>query len=67
MAPAVKMWRKRFLIPLWLVQLIVLGIYFVLSCVGLSLADNYNDRINEVLDNSNNSDYNYGPYVDDAV
>jgi hypothetical protein len=66
MAPAVKMWRKRFLIPLWLVQLIVLGIYFVLACVGLSLADNYNDRLHEVLDNSSSS-YNYGSYVDNAV
>jgi hypothetical protein len=64
MAPAIKMWRKRFLIPLWLVQLIVLGIYFVLACVGLSLADNYYNNLEDFVENSN---YNYGPYLENAV
>jgi hypothetical protein len=56
MAPAVKMWRKRFLIPLWLVQIIVLGIYFVLACLGLALYGLYND-----------SDYNYSSEIDNAM
>lgn len=40
-----KMWKKRYLIPLWIVQLIVLGIYFVLSIVGMSAAEDLDDYL----------------------
>jgi hypothetical protein len=36
---AKKMWRKRFLVPLWVVELIVTGIFFILACVVLSYAN----------------------------
>jgi hypothetical protein len=36
---AKKMWRKRFLVPLWVVELIVMGIFFILACVVLSYAN----------------------------
>jgi hypothetical protein len=39
---AKKMWRKRFLVPLWVVELIVTGIFFILGCVVLSYADHPN-------------------------
>jgi hypothetical protein len=34
-----KMWRKRFLVPLWVVELIVSGIFFILACIVLSYAN----------------------------
>jgi hypothetical protein len=37
-----KMWRKRFLVPLWTVELIVTGIFFILACVVLSYANDPN-------------------------
>jgi hypothetical protein len=40
-----KMWKKRYLIPLWIVQLIVLAIYFVLSIVGMSAAEDLDDYL----------------------
>lgn len=40
-----KMWKKRYLIPLWVVQLIVLAIYFVLSIVGMSATENLDDYL----------------------
>lgn len=49
MAPTNKMWHKRYLIPLWLVQLIVLGIYFILASVGMSAVED----IDDYYDNSN--------------
>jgi hypothetical protein len=33
------MWRKRFLVPLWVVELIATGIFFILACVVLSYAN----------------------------
>lgn len=36
---AKKMWRKRFLVPLWVVELIVTGIFFILACVVLTYAN----------------------------
>ena len=39
-----KMWKKRYLVPLWVVQLIVLGMYFVLSIVGISAAQDLDDN-----------------------
>jgi hypothetical protein len=47
MSPTTKMWHKRYLIPLWIVQLIVLAIYFVLACIGLSLVDDAEDVLRE--------------------
>jgi hypothetical protein len=47
MAPTTKMWHKRYLIPFWIVQLIVLAIYFVLACIGLSLVDDAEDILRE--------------------
>ncbi|GAB7325736.1 hypothetical protein MBLNU13_g09695t1 [Cladosporium sp. NU13] len=51
-----KMWKKRYLIPLWVVQLIVLGIYFVLSIVGMSAAEDLDDYLDSPEWN-NRSDY----------
>lgn len=51
-----KMWKKRYLIPLWVVQLIVLGIYFVLSIVGISAAEDLDDYLDSPEWN-NRSDY----------
>jgi hypothetical protein len=55
MAPTTKMWHKRYLIPLWIVQLIVLAIYFVLACIGLSLVDDAEDIVREDSNNSSSS------------
>lgn len=30
------MWRKRALVPLWAVELIVTGIFFILACIVLA-------------------------------
>jgi hypothetical protein len=56
MAPAQKMFQKRWLIPLWVVQLIVLGIYFVLACVGMSASDDIDDYLDNSGFNSSDSD-----------
>lgn len=40
---AKKMWLKRVLIPLWLIELIVMGIFFVLGCIVLSWTDEVRD------------------------
>ena len=37
-----KMWRKRFLVPLWTIELIAAGIIFILACVVLSYANEPN-------------------------
>jgi hypothetical protein len=58
-----KMWKKRYLIPLWVVQLIVLAIYFVLSIVGMSAAENLDDY----LDSETPSGWNRSEYSDDVV
>lgn len=47
MAPDKKQWRKRYLIPMWLVELIVLGIYFVLAIIGLSFAQDVKDNFED--------------------
>jgi len=52
-----KMWKKRYLIPLWIVQLIVLAIYFVLSCVGMSAAEDLDDYLDTPSSGYRSSDY----------
>lgn len=47
MAPDKKQWRKRYLIPMWLVELIVLAIYFVLAIIGLSFAQEVKDEYDD--------------------
>lgn len=39
---AKKMWCKRFLVPLWIVELIAAGIYMIAACVVLGYADDPN-------------------------
>jgi len=34
-----KIWRKRFLVPLWVVELLATGIFFIVACVVLSYAN----------------------------
>lgn len=58
-----KMWKKRYLIPLWVVQLIVLAIYFVLSIVGMSATENLDDY----LDSETPSGWNRSDYSDEVV
>jgi hypothetical protein len=55
-----KMWKKRYLIPLWVVQLIVLAIYFVLSIVGMSATENLDDYLDS-------PGWNRSEYSDDIV
>lgn len=55
-----KMWKKRYLIPLWVVQLIVLGIYFVLAIVGMSAAEDLDDYLDS-------PGYNRSEYSDQVV
>lgn len=43
---AKKMWLKRALIPLWLIEIIVMGIFFVLGCIVLSWTDEVRDYDN---------------------
>jgi len=59
MAPEKKMFKKRWLIPLWVVQLIVLGIYLISACVSVSVVDDYDD----ILDNSRTSSYNADAFM----
>jgi len=33
------MWRKRALIPIWVVELLVTGIFFILACIVLAWAN----------------------------
>ena len=33
------MWRKRYIVPLWTVQLLATGIFFIVACVVLSYAN----------------------------
>lgn len=44
---APKMWLKRALIPLWVVELIVMGIFFVLGCIVISWSSqtDYDDDV----------------------
>lgn len=56
-----KMWKKRYLIPLWVVQLIVLGIYFVLSIVGMSATENLDDYLDS------DPSWNQNEYSDQVV
>jgi hypothetical protein len=56
MAFTQKMFQKRWLIPVWVVQLIGLGIYFILACVGLSLTDNLDDSLEDYGYSSSDSD-----------
>ena len=39
-----KMWRKRFIVPLWTIELIAAGILFILACVVLSYANDLSDE-----------------------
>lgn len=52
MSPNNKMWLKRYLIPIWLVELIVLGIYFILACVGLSAVEDIDDYLDDYVNDS---------------
>lgn len=56
-----KMWKKRYLIPVWVVQLIVLGIYFVLSIVGMSATENLDDYLDS------DPSWNQNEYSDQVV
>lgn len=56
MAPIKKVWQKRYLIPLWIVQIVVFGIYFILSCVGLSAVENYDDILDDYNMSSSETD-----------
>lgn len=39
-----KMWKKRVLIPLWVIELIVMGIFFILAAIIVGYTDEYLDR-----------------------
>lgn len=41
--PTNKMWLKRVLIPLWVLELIILAIFFILACILLGYASSLND------------------------
>lgn len=56
MAPTKKMWQKRYLIPFWIIQIIVFGIYFILSCVGLSAVNDYDDILDDYDLSSSDTD-----------
>lgn len=46
-----KMWLKRVLIPFWVLEIIVMGIFFILACILLGVANSISD--------SNSSYYYY--------
>ena len=47
MAPQIKQWQKRYLIPIWVIELIVIGIYFIIAIIGLSLAQDVSESLDD--------------------
>lgn len=47
-----KIWRKRWLIPLWVVELTIIAIYIVISAIGLFAVR----QVRHYYDDSNDSD-----------
>jgi len=39
MATTKAMWRKRALVPIWIIEILVTGIFFIIACVLLAWAN----------------------------